>query len=82
MIYYSSVLIALIKDCVNFVEVNTICCRFAAELQWTAGTVPLGNPVPTIENCTRGEAAMNHQWPHPAFGLSNSQQSENEDAAP
>lgn len=40
MIYYSSVLIALIKDCVNFMEVNTICCRFVAE-PCTVGTVPL-----------------------------------------
>jgi len=31
LIYYSSVLIALIKDCGNFVDVKMICCRFAAE---------------------------------------------------
>lgn len=43
MIYYSSVLIALIKDCVNFVQVNMICCKFAAEPKCTIGTVPLGN---------------------------------------
>lgn len=40
MIYYSSVLIALIKYCVNFMEVNTICCRFVAE-PCNVGTVPL-----------------------------------------
>lgn len=31
MIYYSSVLIALIKDCVNFVEASMMCRSFAAE---------------------------------------------------
>lgn len=76
MIYYSSALIALIKDCVNFVEVNTICCRFALG----PGALRLW-VVPGMETAPGGKG-MNHQWPLPALGISNSQQSGKEDAAP
>lgn len=74
MIYYSSVLIALIKDRVNFVEVNTICCGFAPSPGALQGLC--------LWKLLQVGSRMNHQGPRPALGVSNSQQSGKGDAAP
>lgn len=79
MIYYSSVLIALINGCVNFVEGSTICCRFAPSPGVLEGLCLW--VVPEMETAPGGKR-MNHQWPLPALGISNIQQSGKEDAAP